>query len=168
MLVAAEEVDLLRGQLSAQEAEIGGKATADVPSIHENPAASSRASKGGASHEAKHAAVKHIFKYVSGVLNAACDKDSIVNIEGALALWSSNSASFPAACDALADAIDEGVVPHSGLQTLLALSGELSRHGMLDSGRLPQVLERVDQERKDNPKVPSDGSRVGSRWGQKK
>jgi len=172
LLVAAEKVDLLREQLLAQEAEIGGKATADVPAILEEPAASSSTSTGGASNEAKHAAVKNIFKYVSGVLNAAFDKDSIVNIEGALALWSSTNASFPAACDALADAIDEGVVPDSGLQTLLGLSGELSRHGVLDSARLPQVLERVDQERKDNRKVPSIGSQsgrgIGSRWGQKK
>jgi len=172
LLVAAEKVDLLREQLLAQEAEIGGKATADVPAILDEPAASSSTSTGGASNEAKHAAVKNIFKYVSGVLNAAFGEDSIVNIEGALALWSSTNASFPAACDALADAIDEGVVPDSGLQTLLGLSGELSRHGVLDSARLPQVLERVDQERKDNRKVPSIGSQsgrgIGSRWGQKK
>jgi len=171
LLVAAEKVDMLRAQLLAQEAEIRGKATADVPAILEKPAASSSASKAGASNEAKHVAVKTIFDYVSGVLNAAFDEDSIVNIEGALALWSSTNASFPAACDALADAIDEGVVPPSGLQTLRGLSCELSRHGVLDSARLPQVLERVGQERRDNPKVPSTGSQSGkgtrSRWGQK-
>jgi len=71
LLVNAGEVDELRVRLSAQEAEIGGNITMYVPDIAEKAGASASVSSDGASNEANHAAVKHIFKYVSGVLNAA-------------------------------------------------------------------------------------------------
>merc|ERR1712151_902106 len=147
-LLAGQDAGHFAQLLAVQEEEMNCVAPAcELPPGGAGQASESQDSDGkalasaeGASAEAKQGAARQIFKYVTGVLNGAVDESEVMNIGSALALWSDETPSYPSACDALAIAIDAGVVPPQGLQVIVQLAGHLPDHGVPRSARLPQAL----------------------------
>jgi len=124
-----EEVPRTAMGASAQESQAAAAPTLDAPVRRE-----------------RREAARAIYQFVSGVLNTAWDSDQIaeklISIKCDIALWSNMTPSFISACDALADAIDEGLVPSIALLNLLA--HRLPDHGVSASAKLPQTLRSTD------------------------
>lgn len=143
------DVTDLERRLLAQEAELTRVRTRtfeniDAAAVVPNAAAASGAAVVfEASGNMDQAMAKKIFKYVSGVLNGAFDKATVVEYAEALVGCSSGEPSFLMACDTLARAIDQGLVPQQGLLVLNGLANRLSQHGVPDSASLHQALARA-------------------------
>lgn len=93
-------------------------------------------------------AAKSIHRFVCGVLNgswkAAQIIENLASISSEIALWTSAAPSFVIACDALADAIVEGLVPAKGIAVLNSLADRLPDHGVLAGASLLEALSLAE------------------------
>ncbi|CAK9036191.1 Uncharacterized protein SCF082_LOCUS21633 [Durusdinium trenchii] len=90
------------------------------------------------------AAVRKLFKCTAGVLNNAFTPEEgypRCEAEVKAILGEGAVCSFESVCEALAKAIQAGVVPEEGLQTLRTLAPHFDKHGLLTgSAALPRAL----------------------------
>ena len=87
--------------------------------------------------------MRKVFKCVAGVLNNAFGADEAKKCEAELKeVFGAEfeDSSFPSVCRALSKAIDAGLVPEQGLQTLRNLASEFEKHGLEPGSALPRSL----------------------------
>lgn len=177
-LLAAQEEKLRAEQTSSDERPTSADAT-EVGEERQLVALKARnkqfaVANSTISKEEKHDALMKVYKYVSGVLNAAHNEERVTSCTEALAvLASTERPSFASACDALGGAIEQGMVPPQGLRVLDKLADKLPQHGVPHSARLPQALAAMSLDNSEpaasskadaKQGVPSSKARA-KRWG---